>query len=102
MLFTFTGNLLKMKNVLIENILPSNSKPGGKTLFLLHKCAMEIENIFMKNCKMTSSMQLREALSVFLVQKSLVKMLNIAVAGNVLTNFARIENSILHINNITS
>ena len=101
-LFTFRGSLLKMKNVLIENILHNNNKLGGKTLFLLHKCAVEIDSILIKNCKMTSSMQLHEGLAVFLVQKSLVKMLNIAVVGNFLTNFARIENSILHINNITS
>ena len=100
-LFTFRGSSLKMKTIIIENILPNNNKSEGKTLFLIHRCAVEIENMLIKNSKLTSSMQLHEALSVLFVENSLLKMRNLEIVGNVLQNFVWVENSFLSINNIS-
>ena len=100
-LFTFTGSSLKIKNILIENILHNNNKSKGKILFHIHSCVVEIENAFIKNCNITSSMPLHKALAVFLIQRSLVKMRDMEVVGNLLQNFALVENSSLCINNIS-
>ena len=100
-LFTFRGSSLKIKNIVIENILPNNNKSKGKILFHILSCVVEIENAFTKNCNITSSMPLRKALAVFLIQRSLVKMRDMEVVGNLLQNFALVENSSLCINNIS-
>ena len=50
-LFMFKRNSLKLKNILIENILPDNNKSQGKALFLIYSCSMDIQNVFIKIIK---------------------------------------------------
>ena len=49
--FTFKGSSLKLKNILIGNTLPDNSKTQWETLFLIYSCAMDVQNVHIKNCK---------------------------------------------------
>ena len=63
-----------MKNILIENVLPDNSKLQGNALFLINSCAMDIQNVLVKNCKEPPSVRLQQTFAVFLVQNSLVIM----------------------------
>ena len=100
-LFTFRGASLKMKNILIENFFPDSKKSEGKALILIQKCAVEIQNVRIKDCKIPSSMWVHETLAVFLLQNSSVKMRNMEVTGNSLQNLARIESSFLYIDNIS-
>ena len=101
-LFTFRGSSIKIKNILIENIFSDNNKLEGKALFLIQWCALEIRNVLIKDCKVQSSIRLHKTIAIFLVQNSLVKMGNMKVVGNVLQSFARVEDSSLHISNISS
>ena len=100
-LFLFRGASLKMKNILIENFLPDSKKSEGKALILIQKCAVEIQNVRVKDCKVPSSIWLHETSAVLLLQNSLVKMRNMVVTGNSLQNLARIESSVLYIDNIS-
>ena len=100
-LFTFRRASLKMQNILIENILPGNSQSEEKALFLIESCAMEIQNLCIKDCKVPSSMWLHKTLAVFLLQNSIVKMHNMKLIGNSLQSLARIKSSFLIINNIS-
>ena len=100
-LLTFRGALLKMQNILIENIHPDNNKSEGEALFLIERCAVEIQNVRIKDCKVPTSMWLHKTSAVFLLQNSLVKLRNMKVIGNSFQNLARIESSFLFINNIS-
>ena len=100
-LFMFKGNSLKLKDIVIENIIPDNKKSQGKALFVISNCAMDIENVFIKNCKGPSIMRFRKTLAVFLVQFSLVEIRNMDVIRNSLQNFVQVQFSSLHINNIS-
>ena len=94
-LLTFRGALLKMKNILIENILPDSNNSHGK------RCAVEIQDVRIKDCKVPSNMFLHKAAAVFLLRNSLVKMRNMKVIGNSLKNLARIESSFLCFDDIS-
>ena len=100
-LFIFRGASLKMKNILIENILAGNNKSEGKVLFFIEKCAVEIQNVRIKDCKVPSSMWLYKTSSVFLLQNSFVKMHDMEVIGNFLQHLARLESSFLYLDNIS-
>ena len=100
-LFTFGRASLKMQNILIENILPSNDQSEEKALFLIESCDVEIQNLRIKDCKVPSSMWLHKTLAVFLLQNSIVKMENMKMIGNSFQSLARVESSLLIINNIT-
>ena len=100
-LFTFRRASLKMQNILIENILPGNNKSEEKALFLIESCAVEIQDMRIKDCKVPSSMWLHKTLAVFLLHNSIVKMHNMNLIGNSLQNFVRIESSFLIIINIS-
>ena len=100
-LFTFRRAALKMQNILIENILPGNNKSEEKALFLIESCAVEIQNVRIKDCKVPSSMWLHKTLAVFLLQNSIVKMHNMKLIGNSLQSLARIKSSFVIINNIS-
>ena len=75
-LFTFRRTSLKMQYILIENILPGNNQSKEKALFLIEGCALEIQNLCIKNCKVLSSVWLHKTLAVFLLQNSTGKMNN--------------------------
>ena len=81
-LFTFRGASLKMQNILIENIVPGYNQSEEKALFLIESCAVEIQNLFIKDCKVPSSMWLHKTLAVFLLQNSTGKMNNTKLIGN--------------------
>ena len=100
-LFKFRGASIKMKNILIKDVLPDSKKSEGKALILVQKCEVEIQNVRIKDCKAPSSIWLHGTLSVFLLQNSLVKMRNMEVNGNSLQNLVRVESSFLCINNIS-
>ena len=85
--FTFKGRSLKLKNILIENTLLDNSKTQWKTLFLIYSCAMDIQYVHIKNCKGSSRVSWGQAFTVFIVQKSLVKMRDAEVIGNSIGSF---------------
>ena len=87
-LFTFRGASLKMQNILIENILPGNNQSEEKALFLIESCAVEIQNLCIKDCKVPSSMWLHKTLAVFLLQNSTGKMSNMKLIGNSFQNLA--------------
>ena len=89
--FTFKGSSLKLKNILIENTLPDNSKIQWKTLFLIYSCAMDVQNVHIKNCKGPSRVSWDKTFPVFLVQKSLVKMRDVEVIGNSIGSFMLAE-----------
>ena len=84
-LLMFEGSSLNLKNILIENVLADNNE--GKALFLIYKCAMDIQNVIIKNCKSPSSIMLRQTFAVFFVQNSLVKMRDMKVIGNSMKTF---------------
>ena len=100
-LFTFRRASLKMQNILIENILPGNDQSEEKALFLIESCAVEIQNLCIKDCKVPSSIWLHETLAVFLLQISTGKMNNMKLMGNSFQNLAQIESYFLIISNIT-
>ena len=100
-LFIFRGASLKMKNILIENILPGNIKSEGKALFVIEKCAAEIQNVRIRDCKVPSSMWLYKTSAVFLLKISYVKMHDMEVIGNFLQHLARLESSFLCLDNIS-
>ena len=100
-LFKFRGSSLKMKNILIENVLPDNNKLEGKALFFIQRCTLEIQNMLIKGCKVSSNIWLNKTIAVFLVSNSLAKMSNMKVIGNFLQIFARVENSVLRLGNIS-
>ena len=100
-LFIFRGVSLKMKNILIENILPGNIKSEGKALFVIEKCAAEIQNVRIRDCKVPSSMWLYKTSAVFLLKISYVKMHDMEVIGNFLQHLARLESSFLCLDNIS-
>ena len=100
-LFIFRGASLKMANILVENILPDNNKSEWKSLFLIERCVVEIQDVSIKDCKVPSGMWLHKTSAVFLLQNSLVKLRNMKVIGNYFQNLARIESSFLFINNIS-
>ena len=100
-LFKFKGSSIKMKNILIENVLPDNNKLEGKALFFIQFCTLEIQNVLIKGCKVPSNIWLNKTIALFLIKNSLVKMSNLKVIRNFLQIFARVENSFLHIGNIS-
>ena len=100
-LFKFRGSSIKMKNILIENVLPDNNKLEGKALFFIQWCTLEIQNVLIKGCKVPSNIWLNKTIALFLIKNSLVKMSNLKVIRNFLQIFARVENSFLHIRNIS-
>ena len=89
--FTFKGSSLKLKNILIENTLPENSKTQSKTLLLIYSCAMDVQNVNIKNFKGPSHVSWDKTFPVFLVQKSLVKMRDVEVIGNSIESFMLAE-----------
>ena len=85
--FTFKRSCLKLKNILIENVLPDNNKLQGNALFLINSCAMDIQNLLVKNCKGPSNARLQQTFPLFLVQNSLVIMRDTEVIGNSIMTF---------------
>ena len=100
-LLTFRRVSLKMKNILIENILPGNNNSEWKALFLIEKCTVKIQNVRIKGCEVTSSMWLHKISAVLLLQNSYVKMRDMEVIGNSFQYLARIESSFLRLNDIS-
>ena len=86
-LLTFKRSSLKLKNILIENVLPDNNKLQGNSLFLINSCAMDIQNLLVKNCKGPSNVRLQQTFTVFLVQNSLVIMRDTEMIGNSIKTF---------------
>ena len=86
-LFTFKRSSLKLKNILIENVLPDNNKLQANALFLINSCAMDIQNLVVKNCKGPSNVRLQQTFPVFLVQNSLVIMRDTELIGNSIMTF---------------
>ena len=80
--FTFRRASLKIQNILIENILPGNNQSEEKVLFLIESCAVEIQNLCIKDFKVPSSMWLHKTLAVFVLQNSTGKMNNMKLIGN--------------------
>ena len=56
-------------------------------LFLINSCAVDIQNVLVKNCKEPSSVRLQQTFAVFLVQNSLVIMRDTEVIGNSIKTF---------------
>ena len=86
-LFMFKGNLLKLKNIIIENVLVDNNQCYRKALFLIDSCAIDIQNVLIKNCKRLSNIRLHQTFAVFIVQNSFFKMQDMEVRGNSIGTF---------------
>ena len=104
-LFTFTGGILNVKNVLIKNVLANvntkYNKSEAKALFLIHNSVGEIQNILIKDSAGMSSKRSERLSAVLIVQNSIVKVLNIKMEGNFFLPFARAGKSSIYVENMT-
>ena len=103
-LFTFIGGVLNAKNVLIKNIRANNNakfnKPETKALFFIDKSVGEIQNILIKESVGMLSIRPKRFSAVIIVQKSVVKVLNMEMKGNTFQHFARADKSYFCVKNM--
>ena len=104
-LFTFTGGVLNVNNVLIKNALANintkYNKSEAKALFLIHNSVGEIQNILIKDSAGMSSIKSERLSAVLIVQNSIVKVLNIKMEQNFFLPLARAGKSSIYVENMT-